>query len=63
MQALAAAGGDALKMSPPAGGMQLLVERDFRQNDVAIAKRLSGLGVVTRPLSRHSSKRPRAIRP
>ena len=53
VQALGAAGGDALKMTPPAGGMQLLVELDRRQNDVAIAKRLAGLGVMTRPLSGH----------
>lgn len=53
VQALAAAGGDALKMTPPAGGMQLLVELDVRQDDVAIARRLAGRGVMTRPLSRH----------
>lgn len=54
VQALGAAGGgDVLKVTPPAGGMQLLVELDVRQNDVAIAKRLAGLGVMTRPLSWH----------
>jgi GntR family transcriptional regulator/MocR family aminotransferase len=53
VQALGAAGGDALDMAPPAGGMQLLVELDVRQNDVAIAKRLAGLGVMARPLSLH----------
>ena len=53
VQALGAACGDALKMTPPAGGMQLLVELDRRQNDVAVAKRLASLGVMSRPLSRH----------
>lgn len=53
VQALDTACGDALKMTPPAGGMQLLVEFDYRQNDVAIAARLAKLGVMSRPLSRH----------
>jgi GntR family transcriptional regulator/MocR family aminotransferase len=33
--------------------MQLLVELDARQNDVAVAARLAELGVMSRPLSRH----------
>ncbi len=53
VQALDAACGDALKMTPPAGGMQLLVELDSGQNDIAIAARLARLGVMSRPLSRH----------
>ena len=52
MQALGAACGDALKMTPPAGGVQLFVELDRRQNDVAVAERLASLGVMSRPLSR-----------
>jgi GntR family transcriptional regulator/MocR family aminotransferase len=43
----------ALKIAPPAGGMQLLVQLDARQNDVAIAERLAEAGVTARPLSRH----------
>jgi GntR family transcriptional regulator/MocR family aminotransferase len=37
----------------PAGGMQLLVQLDRRQNDVEMARRLAKLGVTARPLSRH----------
>jgi GntR family transcriptional regulator / MocR family aminotransferase len=43
----------ALKIAPPAGGMQLLVQLDARQNDVDIAARLAKAGVMARPLSRH----------
>jgi GntR family transcriptional regulator/MocR family aminotransferase len=43
----------ALKIAPPAGGMQLLVQLDPRQNDVDIAARLAKAGVMARPLSRH----------
>ena len=53
VQALGTTCGDALKMTPPAGGMQLLVEFDRRQNDIAMAARLAGQSVMTRPLSRH----------
>jgi GntR family transcriptional regulator/MocR family aminotransferase len=45
--------GHALKIAPPAGGMQLLVQLDARQNDVDIAARLAKAGVMARPLSRH----------
>jgi GntR family transcriptional regulator / MocR family aminotransferase len=51
VQALGAS--HALKIAPPAGGMQLLVELDARQNDVDIAQRLAKAGVTARPLSRH----------
>lgn len=53
VQALEAAGSDTVKIVAPAGGMQLLVQLDRRQNDVAMARRLAKLGVMTRPLSRH----------
>jgi GntR family transcriptional regulator/MocR family aminotransferase len=53
VQALAAVGGDAQRIVAPAGGMQLLVQLDRRQNDVEMARRLAKLGVMTRPLSRH----------
>jgi GntR family transcriptional regulator/MocR family aminotransferase len=53
VQALGAAAGHALKMTPPAGGMQLLVQLDPRQSDLDIAERLAKLGVTARPLSRH----------
>jgi GntR family transcriptional regulator / MocR family aminotransferase len=42
-----------LKIAPPAGGMQLLVQLDARQDDVDIAARLAKAGVMARPLSRH----------
>jgi GntR family transcriptional regulator/MocR family aminotransferase len=51
VQALGAS--HALKTAPPAGGMQLLVQLDARQNDVDIAERLAKAGVTARPLSRH----------
>jgi GntR family transcriptional regulator / MocR family aminotransferase len=51
VQALGAS--HALKIAPPAGGMQLLVQLDARQNDVDIAERLAKAGVMARPLSRH----------
>jgi GntR family transcriptional regulator / MocR family aminotransferase len=51
VQALGASHG--LKIAPPAGGMQLLVQLDARQNDVDIAARLAKAGVMARPLSRH----------
>ncbi len=51
VQALAAR--HALKIAPPAGGMQLLVQFDARQNDVEIAARLAKAGVMARSLSRH----------
>jgi GntR family transcriptional regulator/MocR family aminotransferase len=53
VQALGAATGRVLKIVPPAGGMQLLVELDPGQNDVDIVKRLAEMGVAARPLSRH----------
>jgi GntR family transcriptional regulator/MocR family aminotransferase len=53
VQALGAAAGHALKITSPAGGMQLLVQVDPRQSDVDIAERLAKLGVTARPLSRH----------
>jgi GntR family transcriptional regulator/MocR family aminotransferase len=53
VQALGAAAGHALKMTPPAGGMQLLVQLDPRQSDLDIAERLAELGVTARPLSWH----------
>lgn len=51
VQALGASRG--LKIAPPAGGMQLLVQLDPRQNDVEIAARLAKAGVMARPLARH----------
>jgi GntR family transcriptional regulator/MocR family aminotransferase len=42
-----------LKIAPPAGGMQLLVQFDARQDDAEIAARLAKAGVMARPLSRH----------
>jgi GntR family transcriptional regulator / MocR family aminotransferase len=51
VQALGAS--HALKIAPPAGGMQLLVQLDARQNDVDTAERLAKAGVTARPLSRH----------
>jgi GntR family transcriptional regulator/MocR family aminotransferase len=51
VQALGASHG--LKIAPPAGGMQLLVQLDARQDDVDIAARLAKAGVMARPLSRH----------
>jgi GntR family transcriptional regulator / MocR family aminotransferase len=53
VQALGVAGGDALRIAPPAGGMQLLVQLDPRQSDVDIAERLAKAGVMARSLSRH----------
>jgi len=53
VQALDAAAGHALKITPPAGGMQLLVQLDPRQSDLDIAERLAKLGVTARSLSRH----------
>ncbi|HEY0910992.1 MAG TPA: PLP-dependent aminotransferase family protein [Bradyrhizobium sp.] len=51
VQALGAS--HALKIAPPAGGMQLLVQLDAWQNDADIAERLAKAGVMARPLSRH----------
>jgi GntR family transcriptional regulator/MocR family aminotransferase len=53
VQALGAATRHALKIAPPAGGMQLLVQLDSQHNDVSLAKRLAKLGVTARPLSCH----------
>jgi GntR family transcriptional regulator/MocR family aminotransferase len=53
VQALGAAAGDALKIIPPAGGMQLLVHLDPQRDDVELAHRLARAGVTARPLSRH----------
>jgi GntR family transcriptional regulator/MocR family aminotransferase len=53
VQALSAAAGDALKIVPPAGGMQLLAYLDSRRDDVDVADRLAKAGVTARPLSRH----------
>jgi GntR family transcriptional regulator/MocR family aminotransferase len=53
VQMLDAAAGHALKIVPPAGGMQLLAYLDPRRNDVDIADRLAKVGVTARPLSRH----------
>ena len=52
-QALRVAAGHALKITPPAGGMQLLVQLGRRESDVDVAERLATLGVTGRPLSRH----------
>jgi GntR family transcriptional regulator/MocR family aminotransferase len=52
-QVLGAAAGHALKIVPPAGGMQLLAYLDPRLDDVDIADRLAKVGVTARPLSRH----------
>jgi GntR family transcriptional regulator/MocR family aminotransferase len=53
VQALGAAAGDALRISPPAGGMQLLAHLDPQRDDVELANRLAAAGVTARPLSRH----------
>jgi GntR family transcriptional regulator/MocR family aminotransferase len=53
VQALGTAAGHAVEIAPPAGGMQLLVQLDARQNDVDVAERLRKAGVTARPLSRH----------
>ena len=53
VHALGAAAGRALKIVPPAGGMQLLAHLDPKRDDVALANRLARAGVVARPLSRH----------
>jgi GntR family transcriptional regulator/MocR family aminotransferase len=53
VQALSAATRHTLKIAPPAGGMQLLVQLDSRHNDVDLAERLAKAGVTARPLSRH----------
>jgi GntR family transcriptional regulator / MocR family aminotransferase len=53
VQALGAAASHALKIAPPAGGMQLLVQLDQRQDDIGIAGRLAKVGITARPLSRH----------
>lgn len=53
VQALGAAAGHVMKITPPAGGMQLLVQLDPRQSDLDIANRLAGSGVAARSLSRH----------
>jgi GntR family transcriptional regulator/MocR family aminotransferase len=53
VQALGTAAGHAVKIAPPAGGMQLLVQLGSRQNDVDVAERLRKAGVMARPLSRH----------
>jgi GntR family transcriptional regulator/MocR family aminotransferase len=45
--------GHALRIAPPAGGMQLLVQLDARQNEADVAERLAKAGVMARPLSRH----------
>jgi GntR family transcriptional regulator/MocR family aminotransferase len=53
VQMLDAAAGHALKIVPPAGGMQLLAYLDPRRDDVDVADRLAKVGVTARPLSRH----------
>jgi GntR family transcriptional regulator/MocR family aminotransferase len=53
VQALGAVACHALKIVPPAGGMQLLVQLDPRHNDIDLAERLARAGVTARPLSRH----------
>ena len=53
VQALGAAASHVLKIAPPAGGMQLLVQLGSRQSDVDITERLAKAGVTARPLSRH----------
>lgn len=52
VQALAAVG-DALTITSPAGGMQLVAHLDPRRDDVEIVRRLAQAGVTARPLSRH----------
>jgi GntR family transcriptional regulator/MocR family aminotransferase len=53
VQALGAAADHVLKIAPPAGGMQLLVQLDPRRSDVDITERLAKAGVTARPLSSH----------
>jgi GntR family transcriptional regulator/MocR family aminotransferase len=53
VHALDANAGHALKIAPPAGGMQLLVQFDARYDDCDIAASLAKAGVTARPLSRH----------
>jgi GntR family transcriptional regulator/MocR family aminotransferase len=53
VQVLSATAGHALKIIPPAGGMQLLAHLDPRLDDVDIVDRLARAGVTARALSRH----------
>ena len=53
VRALGGAAGHALRIIPPAGGMQLLAYLDPRRDDVDIVDRLAKAGVTARPLSRH----------
>lgn len=57
VQRLAAAMGEGVRISPPAGGMQLLVPLDHKQDDNDISMRLASAGVTARPLSRHFTGR------
>ncbi len=57
VQRLAAAMGEGVQISPPAGGMQLLVHLDDQQDDNDISMRLAAAGVTARPLSRHFTGR------
>lgn len=57
VQRLAAAMGEGGQISPPAGGMQLLVHLDDQQDDNDISMRLAAAGVTARPLSRHFTGR------
>lgn len=45
--------GDVVRISPPAGGMQLLVHLEQNQDDNDISLRSAAAGVTVRPLSRH----------
>lgn len=53
VQRLNAATDDVVRISPPAGGMQLLLHLDDKHDDNDITRRLAVAGVTARPLSRH----------
>ena len=53
VQRLNAATDDVVRISPPAGGMQLLLHLDHKHDDNDITRRLAVAGVTARPLSRH----------
>lgn len=51
--ALRAEAGDRISITPPPGGMQLLVELEDARDDQALTRDLAASGITARPLSRH----------
>jgi GntR family transcriptional regulator/MocR family aminotransferase len=47
------AGGASLRVTVPAGGMQMMMELDGSIDDVELASAAGTLGLTARPLSRH----------